>query len=82
MDCRIGDRRGLEKYRDQNIEIFNRLGVKTIITSWPGCTSTFKEEYAGKLNCEVRHAVEYFDRLISQGKIRPKNRLTGFQKVD
>jgi len=72
---RIGDRSGFEKYRDQNLEIFSRLGVKTIITSCAGCTSTFKEEYAGKLNCEVLHSVEYFDRLISQGKIRPRNRL-------
>jgi len=72
---RIGDRRGFEKYRDRNLEVFNNLGVKTIVTSCAGCISTLKEEYADKLNCEVLHTVEYLDRLISQGKLKPKNKV-------
>ncbi len=72
---RLGDRRGFEKYRDRNLEVLGKLGLETIVTSCAGCVSTLKEEYADKLNCEVLHIVEYLERLISQGKIKPKNKV-------
>jgi len=72
---RIGDRKGFEKYRDRNIEIFNNLGMETIVTACAGCTSTLKEEYAEYLNCEVLHVTEYLERLITKGKLKPKNKV-------
>lgn len=72
---RIGNRRGFEKFRNRNIEAFNKLGVKTIVTACAGCYSVLKEEYEEELNCEVKHVVEYLDELISEGKLKPKNKI-------
>lgn len=56
----------------KNIEMFNDLGVKTVITSCAGCYGVFKSQYpaVGKMNFEVKHSMEYIDQLIQEGKLK------------
>ena len=56
----------------KNIELFNGRGVKTVITSCAGCYGVFKSQYpaVGRMDFEVLHSVEYFDRLLQAGRLR------------
>ncbi len=69
---RLGDRRGFERFKSRNIEMFNSLGVETIVTGCAGCTSTFKEDYADELNCQIYHITEFLEKLLQEGKLRMK----------
>lgn len=68
---RMGDRTSFEKLCKENIEQFNDLGIKTLVTSCAGCMKTIREDYAkiGKLNFEVKHTSEYIVDLIKQKKL-------------
>ena len=59
-----------------NLELMNRRGIKTIITSCPGCFATFTENYksvADELgipcDIEFKHIVVYLSELVEQGKL-------------
>ncbi len=59
-----------------NLELMNRRGIKTIITSCPGCFATFTENYksvADELgilcDIEFKHVVVYLSELVEQGKL-------------
>ena len=59
-----------------NLELMNRRGIKTIITSCPGCFATFTENYksvADELDipCDIefKHVVVYLSELVEQGKL-------------
>jgi heterodisulfide reductase subunit D len=71
---RMGDRPSFEKLCKENIEQFNDLGIKTLVTSCAGCMKTIREDYAkiGKLNFEVKHTCEYIVDLIKQKKLEMK----------
>jgi len=58
-----------------NIKAFEKAGVETILTPCSDCYHTFKRLYAKRgMQVEVLHIVEYFDRLISEGKLKfPKS---------
>ena len=68
---RMGDYE-FERLAGQNIETFNKLGIKTLITSCSGCYKTIKQDYprVGKLNFEVLHMTEFVMRLIKEGKLK------------
>ena len=72
---RVGDRDQFNAYARENIELFNKLDVKTIVTSCAGCYSAFIKEYpdVGKIDAEVLHISEFIARLIKQKKIELKN---------
>ncbi len=72
---RMGDRPSFEKLCKDNIEQFNDLGIKTLVTSCAGCMKTIREDYAkiGKLNFEVKHTSEYIVDLIKQKKLDMKS---------
>jgi len=72
---RIGANEMFEEYKTENIKQLNALGIKTMITACAGCHSTFSHNYAGELDFEVVHVVEYLDRLIKEGKIEFKKSL-------
>ena len=60
----------------ENIETFNEMGVRKIITPCPHCFNTFKNEYpefGGTY--EVLHHSELLDRLVRAGRIEPKERV-------
>lgn len=65
---------------DMNIEVFNEMGVKKIVTACPHCFNTLKNEYpefGG--NYEVVHHTELLAQLLRQGKLSPKEAID--QKV-
>jgi len=64
-----------ERLARENIEKFNSLGIKTILTACAGCYKTFNRDYPkiGKLNAEVVHITQYVARLIREKKLEFKN---------
>jgi len=65
----------LTKYAENNIEMLRTAGVKTVVTSCADCYHAFKVLYdkidmQGDL--EILHITEYLDRLIQEGKLKPK----------
>jgi len=72
---RMGDRSSFETLCYSNIEQFNALGIKTLVTSCAGCLKTIREDYAkfGKLNFEVKHTLEYIVDLIKAGRLKLTN---------
>jgi Fe-S oxidoreductase len=72
---KIGVVSEFERVAKLNIELFNKLGVKTVVTPCAGCYSTIREEYdrfTAKKNFEVLHITELFDQLINSGKLKFK----------
>jgi len=70
----IGDRDFFETYAFENIERFNQLGVKMIITPDPHAAWVFKEEYTRELNddIEIKHISEILSRLVRKGELKPE----------
>lgn len=59
-----------------NLELMNRRGIKTIVTSCPGCFATFTENYTSvaeelgvPCDIEFKHIVVYLSELVEQGKL-------------
>jgi heterodisulfide reductase subunit D len=77
---RIGNRE-FERLATYNIELFNSLGVKLLITSCAGCYKTIKVDYKkmGVLNMEVLHTTQFMARSLREGKITFTHRIP--QKV-
>lgn len=78
---RLGNEYLFQLMAKKNIEIFNRIGVKKIITFCPHCFHTLKNEYAAfGMKIEVTHAVELIDKMIADGSLiiraRLKNQMT------
>jgi len=67
----------LEKYGADNIETFNNLGIKTIITPCAGCYNTLRNVYPqlGTCSFEVKHSVVVLAELIKQKKLKPTHRI-------
>jgi Fe-S oxidoreductase len=68
---RIGERGLFEMLAEENIETFNELGIKTLVTPCPHGYYAFKHSYSkvGELNFEVLHFTQYLKRLLDEGKI-------------
>jgi Fe-S oxidoreductase len=72
---KIGEEAEFERVARANIEIFNKLGVKTVVTPCAGCYSAIGVEYDRfqmKKNFEVLHISELFEQLCDAGKIKFK----------
>ena len=71
---RIGDFELFEKMANDNIEMFEDLGIKEIITSCAGCYKAFKDDFplVDKFKPKVYHIVEYMDNLIQKGELEFK----------
>lgn len=70
---RMGNEYLAQILMQQNIELFNKYGVKKIITFCPHCFNTFKNEYPqfGGVY-EVFHHTEFLWDLIQKGKLKLK----------
>ena len=70
----IGDRDFFENYAYANIETFNKLGVKMIVTPDPHDAWVFKEEYARELNQDIKvmHISQLLSRLVKKGQLKPE----------
>ena len=71
---RVGDPE-YERLARENIETFNNLGIKTLVTSCSGCYKTISQDYpkVGEMNFEILHMVQFIDRLIQEGKVQFKH---------
>lgn len=75
---RIGNEYLFQTLAKDNIATFEKYGVKKIITTCPHCYNTIKNEFpqfGGKY--EVSHHTEFLNRLIGEGKIKPKQSMHG-----
>jgi len=68
----IGDDDTFQECMENNVETFSKLNPKMIVTTCAGCDRTLRDLYRehSEFDVEVLHAVEYMDRLISEGKLR------------
>ncbi len=71
---RMGDHPSYERLAKENIQQFNELGIKTLITSCAGCLKTIKMDYpkVGKMNFEIKHTLELVIDLIKSGQLELK----------
>ncbi len=70
---RIGAEKVYQELTKRNIEVFNAVGVKKIITTSPHCYTTFKKEYPDFGGVfEVFHITQILARLIVEKKIVPQ----------
>jgi len=55
----------------RNIQQFNDLGVKKVITSCAGCFGIFQSQYpaVGEMDFEVLHSFQLLDKLIKEEKL-------------
>jgi heterodisulfide reductase subunit D len=72
-----------ERVFKENIDLFNSLGIETLISSCSGCFKTIMQDYprVAPLNFEVLHTIEYLARLLKQGHLvfpHPVNRTVTF----
>ena len=57
----------------ENIETFQKYDVKRIVTACPHTFNIFKNEYPEfGLEAEVIHHTELLDRLVKEGRLKPK----------
>ena len=75
---RMGDPEHKRVFKE-NIDLFNSLGIETLISSCSGCFKTIMQDYPriAPLNFEVLHSVEFIARMLKQGALRfphPVNR--------
>jgi glycolate oxidase len=67
----IGAEDAFQECMDKNMAIFSELSPELIVTTCAGCHRTLRDlypEHSG-FDVEVLHAVEYMDRLISDGEL-------------
>jgi Fe-S oxidoreductase len=70
---RIGNEYLAQTMMAANVELWNGLGVKKIVTACPHCFNTTKNEYpqfGGHF--EVLHHTELLLRLVAEGKLKPE----------
>jgi heterodisulfide reductase subunit D len=56
-----------------NVELFNSLGIESIVTHCPGCYRTLKLDYpklVGELPLEILHASEFVEDLLGKGELK------------
>ena len=68
----MGYKDEFNRLAEETIKAWKAAGVKTVVTPCADCYHTFMRLYP-KLGgqFEVLHTVQYFDRLIKEGKIKP-----------
>jgi Fe-S oxidoreductase len=72
----MGFREDFAAYAKKVVKNYQRLGVKTIVTSCANCYHAFLRLYPGlDAHFEVLHTVQYIDRLIKEGKIKFKGKI-------
>ncbi len=73
---RVGGELTYQMCAKENIESFERYGIKKVITTCPHCFNTLKNEYSdygGEL--EVVHHSELIEELLHSGRLTPKKNL-------
>jgi Fe-S oxidoreductase len=66
----------LTKYAENNVEMLAAAKVKTVVTACSDCYHAFKVLYDKlglKKDIEVYHITEYLERLVAEGRLKPRN---------
>ncbi|MBL7010815.1 MAG: (Fe-S)-binding protein [Candidatus Marinimicrobia bacterium] len=73
---RIGNEYLFQMQAMQNMETFEKYGIKKIVTQCPHCLTTLKNDY-GEMGAELEvvHHSEFIADLIKEGKISPDQSL-------
>jgi len=67
---RMGNDYSFVELARKNVELFNKYGVKKILTACPHCFNTFKNEYPEfGLNVEVVHHSQFMAELLREGRL-------------
>lgn len=66
---RIGNRALFEELVASNVDTFNSLNLKTIVTSCSGCYKTLTQDYPD-IEPEVLHITQYIQRLLEEGTLK------------
>jgi len=69
----LGESRIFQMLKDKNTELFQKAGVKKIITLSPHAYNVFRNEYPDGF--EVFHYTKILRELIEQGKLKPSSKL-------
>ena len=69
----LGESRIFETLRERNSAIFQKAGVKKVITLSPHSLNAFRNEYAVRL--EVFHYTQILRDLIGRGRLKPVSKL-------
>jgi len=70
---RLGNEFLFATLAESNVEAFNELGIKRVVTMCPHCFNTLKNEYpdfGGRY--EVTHHADFLQSLVAKGKLQPK----------
>lgn len=69
---RIGEKSLARELAEKNTEMFERLGVATVVTSCAGCFKTLRQDYPafGELPVRVVHSSEYLLELREAGHFK------------
>jgi Fe-S oxidoreductase len=65
----------VKQFAEKNLALFEKAGAKTIVTDCPACTNTIRNTYKQlgfNHKFEVFTTVEYYKKLIEDGRIIPK----------
>ena len=74
----MGYKEDFLKQAQRNSELFKKSGVRTVVTGCSDGYHAFKvlyDKFDLKGELEVLHTVEYFDRLIKEGKLKPRKKV-------
>jgi len=67
---RLGEEGLFEFLVEENLALFQRYGIKRMVTTSPHCYNSFKNEYEGLKNSfEVQHYTQFLADLIERGKL-------------
>ena len=69
---RTGELDTFKQLLNRNLDVIESKGIETIVFSCAGCYDTFKVDYPlyRNYNFKVLHTVEFFDKLLEDGKLR------------
>ena len=75
---RVGEEGLFQELAAKNLALFERYGVRRVVTHCAHCFNTFRNEYPEfGARFEVQHHTEVIHSLIETGKIRPTKKLPG-----
>jgi len=64
-----------KKFAQKNKELIESTGAKIVVSDCPGCVLTLTNSYENvgvKIKTPIIHIVEYFKKLLEEGKLKPE----------
>jgi Fe-S oxidoreductase len=73
---RLGNEYVFDKFARSNVALFNKYGIKKMLTLCPHCYNTFKHDYKEfGAEFEVIHHTQLLSELLKTGKLQPEKHL-------